>query len=90
MQKSPKSLDDVAHACALILQETAGTTLAEYERDRRLRPAIERNVEIIGEALIRLERTDPATAARISDYRKIIVFRNRLVQMTFSGIDLSV
>lgn len=43
-----------------------------------MRYAIERNFEIIGEALLRLERTDPATAARIPDYRAVIGLRNRL------------
>ncbi|HEX5499297.1 MAG TPA: HepT-like ribonuclease domain-containing protein, partial [Thermomicrobiales bacterium] len=32
-----------------------------------------------GEALLRLERTDPPAVALIGNYRKIIGFRNRLV-----------
>jgi uncharacterized protein with HEPN domain len=42
-----------------------------------LRAAVERS-EVIGEALLRLERHDPVLAARITDYRRIIGFRNRL------------
>jgi uncharacterized protein with HEPN domain len=76
--KSPKSFEDIATACANIVTWTADSSLADYEADVFLRSAVERNFEIIGEALLRLERTDPATANRISDYRKIIGFRNRL------------
>jgi uncharacterized protein with HEPN domain len=76
--KSPKWLDDIADACRFILESAADATLADYESDRLLRQAIERNLEIIGEALLRLERTDPETAARLSDVRKVIGLRNRL------------
>jgi len=36
-------------------------------------------LEIVGEALAQLARTDPATAAQISDYQRIIAFRNILI-----------
>ena len=77
--KSPKWLDDISDASAHVLQWTAGLSLADYENALPLRLAIERSFEIIGEALLRLERTDPATAGRLTDYRKAIGFRNRLV-----------
>jgi uncharacterized protein with HEPN domain len=77
--KSPKLLDDISHACAFVGEVTASITLTDYAGNRLLRNAIERNFEIIGEALLRLGRTDPATAARISDFRAIIGLRNRLV-----------
>lgn len=77
-QKSPLWLEDIADAAAHILNWTAGLTLADYERDIRLRFAVERNFEIMGEALRRLERTDPSIAARIANHRTIIDFRNVL------------
>jgi len=44
-----------------------------------LQLAIEREFEIIGEALSRLEKVDPETLAdKIPEYRKIIDFRNIL------------
>ena len=49
-----------------------------------MRQAIERNLEIIGEAIERIARLDPATASRISEHRQIVAFRNRLIH----GYDL--
>lgn len=49
-----------------------------------LRHAVERNFEIIGEALKRLAERDPQIAARIGDHRQIIAFRNVLIH----GYDL--
>lgn len=49
--KAPKLLEDVRDAAAFIGEAVRGKGLADYERDRLLRQAIERNFEIIGEAL---------------------------------------
>lgn len=40
---------------------------------------MERNFEIMGEAVNRLRRHDPVTAARISAHEQIVAFRNLLV-----------
>ena len=40
---------------------------------------MERNFEIIGEAMRRLEKNYPDTFACIADYRRIIAFRNVLI-----------
>lgn len=44
-----------------------------------LRRAVEREFEIMGEALNRLDRLDQSTAARISGLRDIVDFRNRTI-----------
>jgi uncharacterized protein with HEPN domain len=40
---------------------------------------VERQFEILGEALNRLDRLDAALAARIPDLRHIVAFRNILI-----------
>jgi uncharacterized protein with HEPN domain len=82
--KAPKLLEDIRDAAAFIGEAARGKGLADYERDRLLRQAIERNFEIIGEAMNRLAQHDPDTAARISKHRRIIDFRNLLIH----GYDL--
>ncbi len=74
-----KLLLDVREAGESILENTAGKSLAEYSRSRLLRRAVEREFEIIGEALRRLAEGDPVTAASVSQLRRIIDFRNRII-----------
>ena len=83
-RKSPKLLEDIRDAAAFIRQVTEDRTLDDYRGDRLLRQAVERNFEIIGEAIGRLAELDPDTAVRIGDYRQIIAFRNVLIH----GYDL--
>ena len=40
---------------------------------------MEREFEIIGEALSRLDRIDSSSATRISELRRIVDFRNRII-----------
>jgi uncharacterized protein with HEPN domain len=79
-------LGDVRTATGLIEQFSAGRDLADYSVDWMLRSAIERQFIIVGEALSQLERLDPAAVAPITDYAKIIAFRNILVH-GYSTID---
>jgi uncharacterized protein with HEPN domain len=82
--KTPKLLEDIHDAAAFIRKVTADKSLNQYRADRLLRQAVERNFEILGEAVSRLARSDPATAARIGDHPQIIAFRNILIH----GYDL--
>ena len=77
--KSPKLLHDILEACNLIQTATQDRTLRDYELDRVLCSAVERNFEIIGEALKQLAKVDSATAGRIPERGAIIGFRNLLI-----------
>jgi uncharacterized protein with HEPN domain len=82
--KTPKLLDDIRDAATFIRQATDGKNLDDYRANRLLRQAVERNFEIIGEAVRRLADHDPTTAANIGEYPQIISFRNLLIH----GYDL--
>ena len=75
---APALLWDARRAVQLIQDFIAGDSLDRYERDAMLRSAVERQFEILGEALNKLKRADPDTAARIADLPKIVAFRNIL------------
>ena len=77
--ESKKYLFDVSCAVANAMRFVAGKTFEDYEHDALLRSAVERQLEIVGEALAQLARIDEATASLISEYRRIIGFRNILI-----------
>lgn len=77
--ESKKYLYDIAQAAKLALGFIAGKTFADYGADPMLRSAVERQLEIVGEGLAQLARTDLTTASQIGEYRRIIAFRNILI-----------
>jgi len=79
-----KALEDVQDCASFVVAASDGKDLSYYRRDRLFRQAVERNLEIIGEAIGRISRYDAETASRISEHQRIIAFRNRLIH----GYDL--
>ncbi len=77
--ESKKYLYDVAAAAGAAIEFVAGKNFSDYASDLVLRSAVERQLEIVGEALAQLARTDAATASRISEHKRIIAFRNILI-----------
>ena len=63
----------------MIAAITAGKSFADFDRDIVLRSAVERQFEIIGEALAQLARIDAAIAQKVPELRQIIAFRNVLI-----------
>ena len=57
--------------------------------DRRTQAAVEREFEIIGEAMTRLRREFPEVAAGIPELREVIDFRN-LLSHGYDAVDLRV
>jgi uncharacterized protein with HEPN domain len=72
---------DARHAAELILRFIEGTTFADYQADDLVRSAVERQFEIVGEALNQLSRVDPGLASKIDDLPRLVAFRNILIQI---------
>jgi len=77
--ETKKYLYDIARAAGAAEDFVKGKTFEDYSSDMMLRSAVERQLEIVGEALAQLARIDPATAAQINEYKRIIAFRNILI-----------
>ena len=74
-----KLLHDMKSATERIGRFVKGKTYDDYLADELLRSGVERQFEIIGEAMARLVKLDQSVAKQISEYRKISGFRNALV-----------
>jgi uncharacterized protein with HEPN domain len=74
-----KLLFDVLESGRSVRQWCEERDFGKYEADRQLRRAVEREFEIIGEALNRLSRLSKTTAARIPALPRIVGFRNRII-----------
>jgi uncharacterized protein with HEPN domain len=71
-------LYDISNAIEEITNFLAGiNNLAAFQADLKTRRAIERNIEIIGEAMSRLLNKD--ASIQLSNARKIVDTRNRII-----------
>jgi uncharacterized protein with HEPN domain len=77
--ESKKYLFDIKQAAGLLTDFTRGKSFADFQGDPMLRSAVERQFEIIGEALTKLAKVDQETATLVSEHRRIIAFRNILI-----------
>jgi uncharacterized protein with HEPN domain len=84
MQNDPQKYD--IKACLKDIEQSiheiyeflpAKRDFVEFQKDLKTRKAIERNIEIIGEAMDRILKTDPTFP--ISDSRRIVDTRNRII-----------
>lgn len=74
-----KYLYDIDQACRLLSEFTVGKTFQNYQSDALLRSAVERQFEIVGEALNQAMRINPELSREISHSSRIVGFRNQLI-----------
>jgi len=74
-----KYLYDIINCSEFVLELTKNKTVEDYKNDRAFRSALERELQIIGEAMLQLDRVNPETVEEISEHRSIIGFRHVLV-----------
>lgn len=81
-----KYLFDIQQSVLLLVEFTRDKDFGQYEQDAMLRAAVERQFEIVGEALSQLGKKDAAVAECIPEYKRIIAFRNILIH-GYAGVD---
>lgn len=74
-----KYLYDIEQACAALTSFTEGKILDDYNDSLLLRSAVERQFEIVGEALNNAIKIDSSVESKISSARDIINFRNLII-----------
>lgn len=80
MQREPAAFVWDVHEATLRIREfVADRDFATYSASALVQSAVERQFEIIGEALSQLSKIAPDLASRIPDYKQIIAFRNILI-----------
>lgn len=77
--ESKKYLFDIRRAARQLTDFLHGKALEDYLADPLLRAGVERQFEIVGEAMNRLAKTDLELAQRIPEFRKVIAFLNVLI-----------
>ncbi len=74
-----KNLIDALQAGEEIQRFTHDVDFKTYQNSPITQRAVERNFEIIGEALNRIKKIDEKLLARVSEHNRIIGFRNILI-----------
>jgi uncharacterized protein with HEPN domain len=84
--KRLKLLLDAIQAIELCMAFMDGQSLEAYSGNPMRRSAVERQLEILGEALVRLGRQEPTLGERLPMARFAVELRNRIIH-GYDGID---
>ncbi|MGC8542279.1 MAG: DUF86 domain-containing protein [Phycisphaerae bacterium] len=77
--ESAKLLQDILDAANRIAGYVSGKSRDDFLARGELHDAVHWNFAIVGEAMSQLHKIDPLCAERISEWRRIIGFRNQLI-----------
>jgi len=78
MRNALAFLTDVRNACTTLHEFTDGKGFSDYTGSAMMRSAVERQFEIIGDALNQAMKLDPSIEEKITSARRAVDFRNRL------------
>lgn len=84
--RAPKLLLDALDAAQTAREFLGDLSLDEYLLDRKSRSAVERQLEILGEAGSRLAKVEPGLAEQIVNLKFAIGLRNRIIH-GYDGVD---
>jgi uncharacterized protein with HEPN domain len=77
--KSPELLDDALGAIESAKDFVEGCTFADYFEDKMRRSAVERQLEVLGEACSRLAKLEPTLVGKVTNLKLAIDLRNRII-----------
>lgn len=84
--EATKRIWDAAEACRRIEEFVAGKSRDEFSSSLLLRSAVERQLEIIGEALNKASAALPQLSFEVPEIPRIVGLRNRLIH-GYDGVD---
>ena len=84
--KTPKLLLDAVEAARAARDFLADQSLDQYLQDHKTRSAVERQLEILGEACSRLVKLEPALGEQVVNLKLAIGLRNRIIH-GYDGVD---
>lgn len=73
-----KLLWDIVTACVRVTEFCRDVSFEQYRVNALVKSAVQMQLIVIGEALVRLRATDLSSFERITDANRIIAFRNVL------------
>ena len=80
MRRDPnKFMFDMLDSCRFLLELTKNEDVGTYKNERVFRGSVERELQIIGEAMLQLKTLRPQVAAGFTEHDRIIGFRHVLV-----------
>jgi len=78
-RRPEKYLYDIRDCCKFLVEPTANETIERYKSDRIFRDAVDRELQIIGEAMMQLKALNPTMAEKMTEHDRIIGFRHVIV-----------
>ena len=77
---------DIEEMIVFVQNQLDRVSRERYDSDRALRLMVERSLQVIGEAVVRIRNEHPEHVIQIRDFRRIVQTRN-ILSHAYDGID---